>query len=181
MRMQRALLVSAGVVLAMALAWGCLLYVERTGGEGRVKHGDGSARLTLGDGRRVSLSYGERGLVERHQSARDGPWSKPRLLYRTKELDCESLTLATHGDTVAAAADYGYDCGAGGPPDYSIAAVATRDDLDGWDVKVVKFIDGFDHVRFSSSGNHVRFDYPTAEGGATLSWRSFWGFSQPDS
>jgi hypothetical protein len=138
-------------------------------------------RLALDDGRRVSLTYGKGGLVERHQSAKGGPWSEPRLLYRTKKLDCESLTLATHGGTVAATADYGYGCGAGGPPDYSIAAVATTDDLDDWDVKVIKFIDGFDHVRFSSSGHHVRFDYPTVEAGpGTLSWRSFWGFRFPD-
>src|SRR5439155_757729 len=52
--------------------------------------------------------------------------------------------------------------------------------LDGGDVAVTVHFDGWEHVRFSSSGNHVRFDGPMPEGTATLNWGSFWGFSDPD-
>lgn len=180
MRARRALLIGVGVVLCLTLTGGWLIWDEWANEEGRLQQDDGSARITLDDGRRVSLRYGEQGLVERHQSARGGPWSRPRLIYRSKEDDCQSVTLATHRGTVAGIADYGDACYVGDPPDHSIAAVTTADDLDDWDVEVVEHRDGWEHVRFSSSGNHVRFDQPTLEGTATLSWRSFWGFSDPD-
>jgi len=180
MRTNRALLIGVGVVLVVALTGGWLIWDERAHEEGRLKLGDGSARITLDDGRRVSLRYGEQGLVERHQTTKGSRWSKPRVIYRSQEYDCRYVTLATHRGTVAAIADYGYGCPAGSPPDYSIAAVATANDLDDWDVEVTEHFDGWEHVRFSSSGSHVRFDYPTLEGTATLNWWSSWGFSDPD-
>ncbi|MGP3986943.1 hypothetical protein [Streptomyces sp. 3N207] len=180
MWVRRVQLIGAGVALVMLLAGGWFKLGERPGEEGRSKLGDGSTRITLDDGRRVSLRYGEKGLVERHQKAKGGSWSEPRLLYRTKENDCQSVTLATHRGTVAAIADYGYGCPAGSPPDYSIAAVATADDLGDWDVEVTEHFDGWEHVRFSFTGNHVRFEYPTLEGTATLDWWPLWGFTDPD-
>jgi hypothetical protein len=178
MRM-KVLLTGAVVLLVAALTAGWYLRFGKADVKGLTVTGD-RVRITGTEGRRVALHYGEEGLVERHRAARGAPWSEPRVLYRTGEYDCQSLTLATHEDTVAAIADFGYGCPAGSPPDYSIAAVASLDDLDDWDVKTVEGFDGWEHVRFSADGDHVRFLYPTLDGTATLSWRSFWGFSEPD-
>lgn len=96
---------------------------EQADEKGRLKSGSAWTRLTLADGRDVELEYGERGLTERHQSTAGGSMSKPRLLFRSEEVDCENITVATHEGTVAAIAGFGGDCPAGNPPDLSVATV----------------------------------------------------------
>lgn len=173
--------------LRALLASVCLLLVVPAGGwfvwdgpadeEGRSKTGDGSTRIALDDGRQIELAYGAHGLVERHQTARGGSWSRPRLIHRSEEYDCTSITLATHKGTLAAVADYGDGCPAGSPPDDSIAAVTAADDPADWDVDVTGHFDGWERVRFSSTGDQVEFRASSPDGTATLQWWPVWGFT----
>ena len=177
MRGLRVLPAGVCVVLVVMLFGGWFVWDEPAVEEGRLKAGDGSTRIALDDGRYVELAYGAHGLVERHQTDPGGSWSGPRLIHRSEEYDCKSITLATHKGTLAAVADYGDGCPAGSPPDESIAAVTTADDLDDWDVDVTERFDGWERVRFSSTGDHVEFRGPALEGTATLEWWPVWGFT----
>ncbi|MDI3406200.1 hypothetical protein [Streptomyces cavernicola] len=138
---------------------------------------DADRPLELADGRRVFVEFTEQGLVERHQSAKGEPWSKPRVLHAEPgDTECP-VELSAYGDTVAVMAHW--DVGCNDPAaDTAIAAVGD-DGLTDWDVEPIDHIDRWEWTRFSWSGYRVVFRKSGGDGIEELSWRESIGFTGP--
>ena len=134
--------------------------------------------VKLADGRRVGVSYAAgRGLLEQHQDAGTGAWSKPRVVYATKSHPCQSLGLKAFDDTVAVMANWGYYCADGDPPDESIAGVGTAG-LTHWDMKVTKDFDGWEKVTADGGAQHLTFTNTSTEWLTRLRWCEGEGFGE---
>jgi hypothetical protein len=134
--------------------------------------------IELADGRRVGVSYAAgRGLLEQHQDAEAGAWSKPRLVYRTASEPCQSITLKAFGSTVAVMANWGRYCADGEPPTESIAGVGSRN-LSRWDMKLTKDFDGWTKVAAVGDPQHLRFTRVSTEWLTRLRWSREEGFAE---
>ncbi|WP_106981104.1 hypothetical protein [Streptomyces fulvoviolaceus] len=134
--------------------------------------------IKLADGRRVGVSYAAgRGVLEQHQDAEGGAWSKPRIVYATQSNACQSLGLKAFGDTVAVIANWGYYCADGDPPDESIAAVGTAG-LTHWDTKVTKDFDGWEKATADGDARRLTFTNSSTEWLTRLRWYEGEGFGE---
>ncbi|MDI3404217.1 hypothetical protein [Streptomyces cavernicola] len=141
-----------------------------------VKDTDDEAVVELGDGRQVSLRYRQgTGLVERHRSTADAPWSEPRTLYATRTEPCTGIDLNARHGTVAVRADFAAYCRDGEPPAETVAAVGAGE-FEKWDTHVSEDWDGWDRVRIAGDGRSATFATKTWSSGTTVKWRAGRGF-----
>ncbi|RII20714.1 hypothetical protein DSC45_02620 [Streptomyces sp. YIM 130001] len=138
---------------------------------------DWDGPVELADGRRVLVKFTAQGLVERHQSDKGAPWSRPRVLSPVKGDDDCGVHLSTYRNTVAVIAHWDHGC-YGEAARKSIAAVSDGD-LDEWDTHVTEHEDDWKRTRFSWIGNRVVFRKEMDPGVAELSWRQTIGFTGP--
>ncbi|MFD7292875.1 hypothetical protein ACFV9W_06255 [Streptomyces sp. NPDC059897] len=171
----RRVLALGAVLLASGVWVGCAEWPTKTPSEVR-RSSDGP--IELDDGRRVTVAFTEQGLVERHQGAEGGPWSKPRVLHPAAgDSECDP-ELTTYDNTVAVMADWDYGC-YGDAAEIAIVAVSDGD-LDEWDTHGIENIDGWEWTRFSWSGYRVVFRKGDGDGTTELNWRQSIGFTGPD-
>lgn len=176
------LLALAGVVALLEIVTAC----GRPGDGGKEVRATGASpthvrfeeEIELADGRRVGVSYAAgRGLLEQHQETEGGPWSEPRLVYRTKSDPCQGITLKAFDGTVAVMADWGFYCADGEPPTESVAAVGSRN-LSRWDTHLTKDFDGWEKVAAVGNSRHLRFTTNSTEWLTRLRWSWAEGFAK---
>jgi hypothetical protein len=165
-----------GVVMLLSGAWvGCAEWPTKTPSAAKWSS---EGPIELDDGRHVTVRFTKQGLVERHQGADGGPWSRPRVLHPAAgDAEC-SVKLTTYDNTVAVMADWDEGC-YGEPAENAIVAVSDGD-LDEWETHGIEGTDGWEWTRFSWSGYRVVFRKAGSEGITELSWRQSIGFTGPD-
>ncbi|MFE1951942.1 hypothetical protein ACFW9D_15895 [Streptomyces sp. NPDC059524] len=172
--MRRSRVVATGA-LAMVLAGVWTVCAEWPGQTSTAKRIGWNGLIELEDGRRVSARFTDKGLYERHQRTKGGPWSAPKLLYPRGDSDC-GAELSAYGDTVALVAGYSSGCHAGEPAEVVIAGVSSGD-LDEWETDTTEGMDAWRTTRFSLTGYRVVFRSPGGAGTDELSWRQSIGFT----
>ncbi|MGV9302908.1 hypothetical protein ACWDLG_06020 [Nonomuraea sp. NPDC003727] len=134
-----------------------------------------NAQTELADGRRVAMFYAaDKGLMEQHFDPTDGGWTRPVLLYRTKEHPCQGIELEAKAGTVAAVANWGTYCFDGEPPQESVAIVGAST-LEKWDTHLTEGFDGWEKYSISSDGDVVMFVNEAWK--KSLRWSRSKGFS----